>query len=76
LSELPDKYDLLIIDGPVGNNRSNFLHFMSFFKTNIPYVIDDTNRGGDREMAIKISKILNKEINEIEGWQKNMMILT
>lgn len=75
LSELPIDYDLLIIDGPVGNNRGNFVHFSKFFKTNVPYVIDDTNRDGDKRMALQMAEELGKEVLEIKGWQKEMMIL-
>ena len=75
LEQLPTEYDLLIIDGPVGNNRGNFVHFMEHFKKDIPYVIDDTNRDGDKRMALKVAETLNKEIIEIKGWQKEMMIL-
>jgi len=75
ISQLPKDYDLLIIDGPVGNNRGNFVNFMNHFKKDVPYVIDDTNRGGDKNMALKIAKELNKEITEIKGWKKEMMIL-
>jgi hypothetical protein len=75
LNQLPTEYDLLIIDGPVGNNRGNFVHFMEHFKKDVPYVIDDTNRSGDMEMAIKIAEKSNKEILKIKGWQKEMIIL-
>lgn len=75
LSELPTDYDLLIIDGPVGNNRGNFVHFSKFFKSDVPYVIDDTNRDGDKRMALQLAEELGKEVLEIKGWQKEMMIL-
>jgi len=75
LDKLPKEYDLLIIDGPVGNNRGNFIHFMDYFKKDVPYVIDDTNRDGDKKMALDVSEKLQKKIIEIKGWQKEMMIL-
>lgn len=75
IDELPEKYDLLIIDGPIGINRVNFLHFTDKFKKDIPYLIDDTNREKDKEMALEVAKKLNKEIIEIKGWQKEMFIL-
>ena len=75
LNNLPKDYDLLLIDGPIGRDRLNFVNFTHLFKTNIPYVIDDTNRPGDKEMAINLSKMLDKEIIEIKGWEKEMMIL-
>ena len=59
----------------MGNNRGNFVKFYQHFKPDVPYVIDDTNRDGDKKMALEIAKILNKEIIEIKGWQKEMMIL-
>lgn len=75
LKDLPDDYDLLIIDGPIGINRTNFIHFMNHFKHDVPYVIDDTNREPDKKMALQVSKFLNKEVLEIKGWEKEMMIL-
>jgi hypothetical protein len=76
LSELPSEYDLLIIDGPVGNNRGNFIHFIEYFRNDVPIIIDDTNRDGDKKMALYVAEKLNKKITEIIGWQKEMMILT
>lgn len=76
LSELPSEYDLLIIDGPVGNNRGNFVHFIEHFRSDVPIIIDDTNRGGDKKMALDVAEKLNKNITEIIGWEKEMMILT
>ena len=75
LSELPNDYDLLIIDGPIGNNRGNFIHFHELFKKDIPYVIDDTNRETDKQMALLLAEKLKKEVIEIKGWEKEMMIL-
>jgi hypothetical protein len=74
-NELPKKYDLLIIDGPVGNNRGNFIKFYDFFDMTVPIIIDDTNRDGDKRMALKIAKDFNKNIIEIKGHEKEMMIL-
>jgi hypothetical protein len=48
---------------------------MEHFKKDVPYVIDDTNRDGDKRMALKVAEKLNKEIIEIKGWEKEMMIL-
>lgn len=75
LKDLPKDYDLIIIDGPVGNNRGNFIHFKELFKSDVPYVIDDTNREGDKKMALQLAESLGKEFIEIKGWQKEMIIL-
>jgi hypothetical protein len=75
IEKFPEKYDLLIIDGPTGNNRVNFLNFYEHFRNDVPIVIDDTQRGGDKLMAIEVSKLMNKKILEIKGHEKEMMIL-
>lgn len=75
LNDLPENYDLLIIDGPIGLDRINILYFLDKFKPNVPYIIDDTNREADNVMAIEIAERLNKTIIEIKGHQKEMMIL-
>jgi len=73
-NKLPQDYDAIIIDGPLGNNRVNFTHFSEHFKSDVPYIIDDTQRGGDREMAIELANKLDREYIEIVGWQKNTII--
>ena len=73
--KLPKEYDLLIIDGPVCNDRCNFVNFYKRFRLDVPIVIDDTQRLVDREMAISISKLMNKKILEIKGHEKEMVIL-
>jgi len=72
---LPKKYDLLIVDGPRKQNRGNFLNFCEFFDKTVPFLIDDTNRIIDREMALGVSKKLNKKIFEFKSSNKEFMIL-
>lgn len=76
LTNLPASYDAIIIDGPMLNNRVNIIHFSHLFKNNIPYIIDDTQRAGDREMAIRLANKLDREYFEIKGWQKKTIIFT
>jgi hypothetical protein len=73
--KIPNNYNAVIIDGPVGNNRINFIHFCDFFKPDVPYIIDDTQRSGDKIMALSLAKKMKKEIIEINGWQKKAIIL-
>ena len=75
LKKIPKEYDLLIIDGPKGYNRGNIKNFIHLFKSDIPIIIDDTQRGIDKEMALHLSKQLNKKPLEIKGWEKEMIIL-
>lgn len=74
-NSLPDHYDLLIIDGPVGINRINILNFIDRFKTEIPILIDDTHRAPDRKMALQLSAMLQRQYMEVKGHQKKFIIL-
>ena len=75
LKGIPTDYDLLIIDGPKGSNRGNIKNFIHIFKSDIPFIIDDTQRDIDKEMALHLSELLNKKPLEIKGREKEMMIL-
>lgn len=61
-TKLPTNYDLLLIDGPIGENRVNIINNYEIFKTDIPIIIDDTNRENDNNIAIFLSEKLNKKI--------------
>jgi hypothetical protein len=75
IQQIPEKYDLLLIDGPTGSNRQNFIYFYQHFKSDIPYIVDDTHREGDNRMANQLSKLLNKEMIEIKGSEKTATVL-
>lgn len=75
IDNLPSHYDLLLVDGPVGNNRLNFIHFYQRFKHDIPYVVDDMHRDGDRRMANQLATLLNKEMIELGNAEKTAAIL-
>ena len=75
--KLPTNYDFLLIDGPVGNNRANFMLFHEKFNFDIPVLLDDTQRGEVVKMANDLSKIYNKTIvTPPQGSNKNFVILT
>lgn len=43
--KLPKEYDLILVDGPPGNiGREGFLKNLKLFNTNVPIIIDDSNR--------------------------------
>ena len=73
---IPKHYDLLIIDGPGGSDlRPGIdIHF-DRLKTNIPIILDDTHRIKDKNHAIQLAETLNKDWEEIKGWEKNFIIL-
>ena len=65
---LPNNYDAILIDGPVGEgNRIGFLKNIHLFKTKCHIIVHDTHRGGERDLANKISKELSKKIIIDEG---------
>tara|TARA_B100000287_G_C20536132_1_gene742818 strand:+ start:354 stop:842 length:489 start_codon:yes stop_codon:yes gene_type:complete len=79
LQDLPSDYDLLLIDGPIGSNRRNFIDHIHLFKhlNHIKIIIDDTNRKWDRWLVDEILKIwTNKKIiTEVKDGKKIATIL-
>jgi hypothetical protein len=74
-TNLPKKYDLLLVDGPIGRNRLNFLSHYKEFNCDVPIIIDDTNRTIDKELSTTLSKLLNKSTTEIWDGEKKFTIL-
>jgi hypothetical protein len=60
--KLPKEYDLLLIDGPIGENRINIINHYDIFNKNIPIIIDDTNRENDKNMSLFLSEKFDKRI--------------
>jgi len=60
---LPEKYDLLLVDGPSGEKgRDGLLANMELFNTDIPIVIDDTLREHECRVAREIAYLLNRPL--------------
>jgi len=60
-------YDLILIDGPNGLiGRGGFLKYINLFNTQVPMIFDDINRESERQLMIKISKLLNKPYKELD----------
>jgi len=74
-NELPIHYDLLLIDGPVGENRVNIINHYDMFKQNIPIIIDDTNRENDKNMSIFLSEKLNKTTTLSVGCEEKIFTI-
>lgn len=75
-SEIPKDYDLIIIDGPMGQDfRSGIDEHWSKLNTNVPLLFDDTHRTKDRDHAIHVASLLKKDWSEVKGWQKNFIIV-
>lgn len=72
-------YQFLIIDGPPAKGkytRLEILNHLDKLKLDVPWLIDDTHRRGERFLKNKIEKIKNpKEIIEIGDIKKRTHIL-
>jgi hypothetical protein len=63
--QLPDKYDLLLVDGPVrtpDHNRSGFVKNLDLFNPKVTWVIDDVQHVDVLDMVCEISKITRKPL--------------
>ena len=61
------KYDLILVDGPNGKiGRGGFLKHLDLFNINVPIIIDDISREGERFMMEEISSILKKPYSLID----------
>lgn len=67
-SNLPDKYDLILVDGPNGTfGRGGFLKHLDLFNTNIPIIFDDINRE-EKELMIKVSEAIGRPYKELDKY--------
>jgi len=73
--EIPQDYDLLLIDGPPGGLRKNIFKNLNLFKKDITIIIDDTNRKIDGDMSLKIATKFKKQIINLESENKKFSIL-
>jgi len=59
--ELPSRYDLVLVDGPAGHiGREGLLTHLDLFRTDIPFVFDDTLRDRDCSIARQAAFLLNR----------------
>lgn len=60
--EMPQRYDLLIVDGPPGRiGRRKFLAHLDLFRDDVPILVDDTHRAQEAEIARRLARILQRE---------------
>lgn len=74
-NNLPEKYDLLLIDGPIGDDRINFLRHYEEFNCDIPIIVDDTNREIDEALSRRLKNLLNKTSTEMGDDEKKFTVL-
>ena len=60
---LPESYDLVLIDGPAGKKgRSGLLKNLDLFRADVPFVIDDTLRDHECQVAREMAYLLNRPL--------------
>jgi hypothetical protein len=71
------QYDFILVDGPTGViGREGFLHNIELFNTDVPILVDDTNRRDEMILANLLTKKLGKTQTAFGGPQKNFIVLT
>jgi hypothetical protein len=59
---LPDKYDLIVIDGPVGHRRKSFINNYHLFDENVPILLDDSQRAPEQELIKILTEQYGKKV--------------
>ncbi len=60
---IPQNYDLILVDGPSGKKgRDGLLANLDLFKTDVPFVIDDTLRNHECQIAREMAFLLNRPL--------------
>ncbi len=74
--ELPAKYDLILIDGPLAViGRGKFFDNLSLFNTNVPMIFDDVNRAPELELMNKVAAYLGKSTHIFSGNGKQFGVI-
>lgn len=77
LDKLPINYSLLIIDGPPGHiGRLKIKNYIDRFDDEVPFVVDDTHRRAEYDLAKEIERQTGKSPTEIKDtYGKKSIIL-
>ena len=77
--ELPGKYDLILIDGPLAtvhrDIRNGFLANIKLFNTDVPMIFDDVHRSAEMDMAIEVSELVCRHCAIYEGHDKSFAVV-
>lgn len=76
-NSIPQKYDLLIIDGPTkaSGGRLGFIDNIDLFDLNCPILIDDVHREDEMKLVTLLSKKINREYTIYESDNKKFAII-
>lgn len=66
--QLPEDYDLLLIDGPTGDiGRAGILEHLSLFRADRPILLDDTDRPGEYALLQELVAALGLSVQIIQS---------
>lgn len=67
--QLPENYNLILIDGPGGGvwGRSGFFKHIEKFNTDIPMIFDDVNRESEMVLMQKVSEYVGRPYKVLES---------
>ena len=75
-NELPEIYDLVIIDGPKGgHSRRGVLDHLDLLNTGVPWIFDDTNRSFDYKTMLKFCHMVGKEHSDFQTREKRFSVI-
>lgn len=75
-SQLPQSYDLLLIDGPPQSiGRSGFLKHLDLFDLSVPIIVDDVHRTTERTILNTLAKQLGRTPTIVSCGNKKFGIL-
>lgn len=74
-NNIPEKYDLILVDAPTGHGRWGFIHFIDLFNVDVPIIVDDTHREEERRVATKIGAITGKCVFDYSGHEKTFSVI-
>lgn len=67
------EYDIIIVDGPPGPTvgRNGFLVNIHLFNTNVPIILDDTERPAEYKLTVALAKKFDRQFFTYTGSHKN-----
>lgn len=66
LLNLPKDFEVIFVDGPLGDKRQGVLNNLDLFNTDCVWVFHDIYRPTERKLAVDFANITNKKINFYE----------
>lgn len=62
INQLPSKYELILVDGPIKHRRKGFVENYDIFDQNVPIILDDTHREIEKNMINILVNQFSKKI--------------